>query len=102
MDKTEFATYIEKQRKENHKDILTDICMAINNCADCHNDETHKAECNPFGCLEVFNVSANGFYTNTYDSKTNRKLFEIASQYGYQVGFVMDEKSVVTGIKFYK
>ena len=98
----DFKAYIEQKRKEAHKEILTDICMSINNCADCHNDETRETDCNPLACLEVFKVTENSFYMNTYDTKTNRKLFEIASQYGYKVGFVMDEKSVVTGIKFYR
>ena len=98
----DFKAYIEQKRKESHIDILKDICMTINNCADCHNEETHTTECCPCNCLNLQKVSEKCFYIEPYDSKTNRKLFEIASQYGYKTGFVMDDKSRVTHIKFYK
>ena len=44
----DFKIYIEQDRRNAHKDILTEICMNINNCADCYNEETKKTECRPF------------------------------------------------------
>lgn len=36
-----------------------------------------------------------------YDARTNKKLIEIASRFGYKIDFVVDnEKSVVTEIRF--
>ena len=43
----DFREYADKQRKNLHKDILQALCMEIKNCADCHNDEAGKTDCNP-------------------------------------------------------
>lgn len=99
----DFKIYIEQDRRNAHKDILTEICMNINNCADCYNEETKKTECRPFSCLEVLKVTGTSFYMDAYDAKTNKKLIEIASRFGYKINFVVDnEKSVVTEIRFCK
>lgn len=98
----DFKAYTEQKRKEAHKDIIEAICQAINNCADCYNEECRRAECFPFSRVDIFKVTENSFYIEPCDkSKTNRKLFEIASQCGYKAGFVM-EGTKVTYIKFYK
>lgn len=36
----DFKAYAEQKRKEAHKEIIFDICMVVNNCACCYNDET--------------------------------------------------------------
>ena len=98
-----FREYADKQRKNLHKDILQALCMEIKNCADCHNDDTGKTDCNPECRLyqELHKVTANGFYIEPINPKINRKMFEIASQFGYKCGFVM-EGNQVSYIKFYK
>ena len=58
----DFRAYAEQRRKEAHKEIIFDICMEINNCANCHNDETKKTECCPLNRVELHKVSANSFY----------------------------------------
>ena len=40
----DFTEYIEKQKKNSHKDILSDICLLLHNCAECK-------ECNPSDIL---------------------------------------------------
>ena len=71
----DFRAYAEQRRKEAHKEIIFDICMEINNCANCHNDETRQIECCPLNCVELHKVSANSFYMIPYEnSETNRNL----------------------------
>lgn len=97
----DFRTYVEQKRKEVHKDIITDICMNINNCADCHNEETRKTDCDPLRSVELHKVSANSFYMEPYGSKTNRLLLDIAERYGYKTGFIM-KNGEIAWIKFWK
>lgn len=97
----DFRAYAEQKRKEEHKDIITDICMNINNCADCHNDETHQTDCNLLRSVELHKVSANSFYMEPYGSKTNRLLLAIAERNGYRAGFIM-ENGEIAWIKFEK
>ena len=48
----------------------------------------------------MLKVTGTSFYMDTYDARTNKKLIEIASRFGYKIDFVVDtEKSVVTEIK---
>lgn len=97
----DFKAYAEQKRKEAHKDIIFDICMIVNNCAECHNDETRQTECYPLNRVELHKVSANSFYMVPYDnSKTNRELIEIAEQHGYKAGFIIEDGKTV--IKFWK
>lgn len=97
----DFRAYAEQKRKEVHKEIIFDICMEINNCADCHNDETRQTECCPLNRVELHKVSANSFYMIPYDnSETNRKLIEIAKEHGYKAGFVIEDGETV--MKFWK
>lgn len=97
----DYRAYAEQKRKEAHKEIVLDICMAINNCACCHNDETRRTECHPLNCVEFYKVTANSFCMVPYDnSKINRELIEIATDHGYKAGFIMDDDGTV--IKFWK
>ena len=100
MTKEDFKTYIEKQRKELHKEVLYDICLIINNCANCYNEETRETECNCLACVDVYKVNANSFCMEIYDNKTNRKLIDIGEKHNYNVGFVEDKDDV--WITFYK
>lgn len=88
----DFKTYVEMKRKEEHKEIIFDICMAINNCADCHNDEIKQTKCCPMNRVELYNVTQNCFYMNFYDSKTNRELIDIAAKRGYKVDFILNKE----------
>jgi len=91
----DFRVYAEQKRKEAHKEILTDICMVVNNCANCFN-------CFPLHCVKLHKVTADSFYMEPYySSKTNRELIDIASQNGYKAGFIMEGKEIAW-IKFWK
>ncbi|MBD5534540.1 MAG: hypothetical protein HDQ99_02550 [Lachnospiraceae bacterium] len=97
----DFKAYAKQKRLEAHKEIITEICLLINNCANCHNDETGKTDCFPLNCVDLHKVTADSFYMETFDdSRTNRKLLDIASQCGYEAGFVMEGKEI--SIKFWK
>lgn len=96
----DFKAYAEQKLKETHKEIILDICMTVNNCADCHNDETRQIECNPLNCVELHKVSKNQFYMESYDSKTNKQLIEIAEDHGYKAGFIIKDSKTV--LKFWK
>ncbi len=58
----DFRAYAEQKRKEAHREIITDICMLINNCANCFNDETRKTDCFPLQCVRLHKVTADSFY----------------------------------------
>ena len=97
----DFKAYAEQKRKEAHKEIITEICLLINNCANCHNDETGETDCFPLHCVDLHNITANSFYMEAFDnSPTNRKLLDIAEQCGYKAGFVKDGKDML--IKFWR
>lgn len=97
----DFKAYIEQKRKMTHKKIITEICLLINNCADCYNEEVKKTVCCPLNCVELFKVTEKSFYIEPYDNKTNIKLIDIAEQYGYKLGFIMEENEIKS-IKFWK
>lgn len=68
-------------------ELLKDLCMEIHNCADCHNEETGKVECNPAARLErdIFSVDQNSFAMDFYaDIKLQRKLSKVATKHGYE------------------
>lgn len=96
----DFRAYAEQKRKEAHKEIIKDICIEINNCANCINDEARKIECYPLHCVKLHKVTANSFYMEPYSSKTNRELIDIALQHGYKAGFIMNGNEI--WIKFWK
>ena len=97
----DFNSYAEHQRKEMHKDIIEAICIEINNCADCINDECRRTECFPLSRVELFKVTANSFYIETYDnSRINRKLLELAEEYDYNAGLI--EENGIVSIKYWK
>lgn len=97
----DFKTYAEQKRKEAHKKIIFDICMTINNCAECHNDETRQTECYPLNRVDLHKVSVNSFYMVPYDnSKINRELIEIAGRHGYKAGFIIEDGETI--VKFWK
>ncbi|RKJ68835.1 hypothetical protein [Roseburia sp. 1XD42-69] len=97
----DFKAYAEQKRKKAHKDIIFDICMVINNCACCYNDETRQTECYPLNCVELHKVTANSFYMIPYEnSKTNRELIEIADRHGYKCGLVLEDNETI--MKFWK
>lgn len=80
--------------------ILQELCICINNCADCYNEETRKVECAPLASLEHHGelyLSDSSFYLNSYDKQTNEELFEVAAKYGYHVEAMPDER-----LRFYK
>lgn len=98
----DFKAYVEQKRKESHKEIIEAICIETNNCADCYNEEGRRAECNHCNRVNLFKVTKNSFYIEPYsDSKTNRKLIDIATKYGYEAGFIM-EGAEVAWVKFCK
>lgn len=98
----DFKAYAKHKRKESHKEIIEAICIEINNCADCYNEECRMAECDPCNSVNLFKVTKNSFYIEPYsDSKTNRKLIDIATKYGYEAGFIL-EGAEVAWIKFWK
>lgn len=97
----DFKAYAKQKRLKAHREIITDICMTINNCANCHNDETRQTDCFPLNCVELYKVTANSFYMETFDnSKTNRELLDIAERHGYKAGLVKEGKDIL--IKFWK
>lgn len=96
----DFKAYVKQKREEVHKEIIFDICMIVNNCAECHNNETKQTECCSLNCVELHKVSANSFYMVPYDNRTNRRLIEIAEQHGYKAGFIIDAGETV--MKFWK
>lgn len=79
----DFTEYIEKQKKNSHKDILSDICLLLHNCGECK-------KCNPLDILyrDVQKATQSCFYLEPYDSKTNIKLLDIAKRHNYHAGFV--------------
>lgn len=85
--------------KEAHKKIIFDICIIINNCANCYNEGIRQTECNPFCCVETYELSEKSFCIDSYNEKTNRLLTDTAKQHGYKVNFIMEENEIV-GIKF--
>ena len=101
MEIKDFKAYIEKQRKELHKEVLYEICLIINNCANCYNEELRITECNCINCVDIFKVNANSFYIEPYDDMTNGKLIDIGKECGYNVGFVLGGEYDGM-IKFYK
>ncbi len=97
----DFKAYAKQKRLEAHRKIITDICMTVNNCANCINDETRQTDCYPLHCVPLHKVTADSFYMESYDnSKTNRELLDIAAQHGYKAGFIMEDG--ITLIKFWK
>lgn len=92
---------LEQELKELHKDIIFDICMNVNNCANCYNDETRKTDCYPLQCVETYEVSEKSFCIEPYGERINKLLVNIAGQYGYKAEFIMEEKEI-TLIKFSK
>lgn len=70
---------------DNHMEILKDICMTLHNCADCYDDSTTQACCNPQIEMEIFNLTECSFCIECYDSDTNRRLFDIGKQREYEV-----------------
>lgn len=91
----DFKDYIEKQRKDSHRGILSDICLLLHNCGDCK-------ECNLWNSLhiDIQKVSQSCFYLEPYDSKTNIKLLDIAKKHNYHAGFVNWKDGMM--IKFWK
>ena len=84
-----------QKRKEAHKEIIIDFCMLINNCANCHNDETEIIDCFQLHCVDLYKVTANSFYMEPYiDSNTNRKLLDIAEQNGYRADLIKEGKEI--------
>lgn len=97
----DFKTYAKQKRLEEHREIITNICMTVNNCANCHNDETRRTDCFPLNCVDLHKVTANSFYMESFDnSQTNRELLDIASQNGYEAGFIKEDNAIM--IKFWK
>lgn len=47
--------------KDNYMEILKDICMRLHNCADCYDDSTTQACCNPQIEMEIFNLTECSF-----------------------------------------
>lgn len=96
-----FKAYAEQKQKEAHKEIIVDICHVINNCANCYDDGAMKINCNPLQCVHLYDVSADSFYMDPYEDKTNKELIGIAEQHGYNADIVIEDGKT-TGIKFQK
>lgn len=79
---------------DNHMEILKDICITLHNCADCYEDSTTQACCNPQIEMEIFNLTESSFCIECYDPETNRKLFDIGKRHGYEV-IIDDEESLI-------
>lgn len=92
---------LEQKLKEIHQEIIFDICMNINNCANCHNEETRQIDCYPLQCVKMYEVSEKTFCIEPYDERTNKLLVNIADQYGYKYEFIMKGKEIAL-IKFWK
>lgn len=60
---------LEQKLKEMHKDIIFDICMNINNCANCYNEETRQTDCYSLQCVETYDLSENFFVLNLMEKK---------------------------------
>lgn len=85
---------LEQELKELHKNIIFDICMNVNNCSNCYNDETWKIDCYPLQCVGTYEVSEKSFCIEPYAERTNKLLVNIADQYGYKAEFIMEEKEI--------
>lgn len=64
--------------KKYHKDFIKDLCINLIGCGTCR-------ECHPHISMasEIFDVSRTGFKMDPYDSKTNKKITKMASEFGY-------------------
>ena len=87
---------------EPHKHILTDICIEINNCAECFDEDTKEVDCCPICCLykELHEISENTFYIEYQNKKMYDKFEEIANKHGYKMIITKVEKREM--VKFYK
>jgi hypothetical protein len=97
----DFKQYAEYKRKEAHKEIIKEICMIVNNCADCHDEKTRQTECVPDQRVDLYKVTETSFYIDAYDSKTNRKLLDMGNEYEYKTGIVIEDDDT-SYIKFWK
>lgn len=96
----EFKQYIHQKKREDHKDVLLDMCMNIKNCADCYNEQTHQCDCNCFSRIKIFKSTDKQFYMETYSNKVNTLLREIAENHGYYMGIIEDSDGM--WLKFWK
>lgn len=87
---------IEEIHKEIHKEIIEDICLIINNCAECFNDEIMQVDCCPLQCVELYDITADSFYIDCYFNLLV-ELADIAFEHGYGISVTKEE-----GIKFWK
>lgn len=73
-----------------HKEIINEICLYLNNCANCYNEETRCTECNPAICTscQIYEKTETTFCMDIYSKETNDGLIRIASQYGYDAEIV--------------
>lgn len=69
------------------KELLEDICILLNNCANCKS-------CAPTDELKYYSgliiTTPNTFYIEPYGEKTNAKLIKIAEQHGYEAGIITE------------
>lgn len=67
------------------KELLEDICILLNNCANCKT-------CAPTDELKCYSgliiTTPDTFYIEPYEEKTNAKLIKIAEQHGYKAGII--------------
>lgn len=76
-----------------HGKIMGEICIYINNRADCYSEDMHKTECNPLNCLgnQVHGITENSFCMEVYGEDVNRGPSGIALQYGYSAGTAVED-----------
>lgn len=90
---------MEKTLANIHRELLTEICIQVKNCADCHG-----GGCHPERCLYdvICEADKHGIWMDPYGEKTNRKLEELAGRCGYWMKEETDATGTVTGLAFIK
>lgn len=95
-----FTEQIENM-KLTHKDLLFDLCVFFNNCADCNYiDECSqgKALSDIIRMLEASRITNKSFrIPGSYDASTNRRLIDLADSHSYWIAFI---EAVETGDTF--
>ena len=101
MTKEQIKQNMKKQLLNNHKYILKDICMNVNNCIDCLDEVTRELYCCPCVCMKAFYLTKESFCIESYDDQElNRDLINLADSYGYNAGLICKDDCCM--IKYWK
>lgn len=63
--------------------FLEDLCVNLNNCTDCYDDEMKQCKCCPLMTLNLCKIDDKHIYLDPYSADINEKLKRIAISYGY-------------------